>query len=1193
MRLPRGEEAKPVGQFEPMGSQPADVVALAAETATVAEPHASLLPHERPLQCVNRTPKPTEQEPDLGTVNLREAATAIRNGETLSFEISCGADGSIRYDVSPAFVPHNATLAETTDELPSAQMNLWSRLKRQLWYDSREPGEKTGTQDGQLDIQRLRQAAGTGWTLSTSVTGLSKEDVGATIRGLSREAEGFRITPGYEDVAAALVTRRQDLWRQANQGLVEESVVVGAADSGTLRRAEAAALAALPADGSRTSWEVVAGPDGQPQEFTSRQDAHAARSQGDRRVMGLEDVVNQLTVFDREHGVPGFDQKTPYNFALDYEKPTDPTIAFTHLLDNLDNPDGSPRQLGPLECSLSALTRGTAYVGPPGSGKTGALEEMAAQAAALGIPVFVMEAGQPAQEWRDINDYDNSWGQSLANRVAALTGDPARATVRVITPGKDEYRVTLDPLQRAGNNSWVRQAEEATIAITSSTLDEEAHRVYEKWLLKGLLKALEAEGVNTATDEPRYPFGEPAPPTQPSVAAGIKEEIADTGYESKERRAIEGYSVSQYENDFQGTAETLYRHGSTASYAKMLGVGGITVWRLGMLAKQSSRDQGAATFLGGLAAHLRDIAPVDGEDCPLRALVIVDEATIFGNNPTGAQNAKHIKETFRKIGLGVVIGTQDLIDLHPTVIANVGQVFASRVSDIETRNKIIERGGRLDFDAAEAVGELETGCWAYTGPGARMLRVASPNPATRPSKRGTLERDGRAIADLGIYDRFYTVTERQRAADSLLNTEAGRKILWWAIDATLSDADRHPMPTIVGPMRQLLDEDYLASQRLTPAIRDVMAQDAADMLATGPIEFGNAIRPSDIRARVAANMLAQMRRQTAPQRNLLEAKDSYLNSGHYSPVRDEVIAAMIAPAPTVKELARYQTLGSFPGRTARDVRQNVEKEARRVLSRVVGAVLAAPDAKSIGADHPAVLDFARLADSEDTTKAVRGHLAEVLAAKRPTSPEFNRDETDVLFRIIDLSVPLRQSGVSYAALLQKLDAAIGARQNQRGINMREWNKFYGTKFEGKTLAEQLASIDRHTAEHIRRTGYEISPVTKAFPRNRWSAAGQSVTDDIVTSIKRPADTPKEELDLERAHNNGRLRSWRLADLIFAGREADRADWNRIVSDGLIFNYGLSRTPGAQDFIFTLFGKATERLKERNQAYKATAGAERS
>ncbi|HSX01019.1 MAG TPA: hypothetical protein VLF67_02140, partial [Candidatus Saccharimonas sp.] len=239
---------------------------------------------------------------------------------------------------------------------------------------------------------------------------------------------------GREAAATAYETRRLALSRQVASTLVRESVVVGAPNSEALRQVERAALAALPADGGLTSWEVVKDATGRPREFNDKQAAHAAVSSAEHTVMGLEDTVRQLAVYERERGLPGFDQKTQPNFALDYDRPAGPTLSCTHLLDNLDNPDGTPRQLGPLEHSLADLTKPTLVVGAPGKGKTGLQEAMAAQAAALGIPVIVIEAGLPPQEAREREDYDNSWGQSLANHIAALTGDPRRSTVRVITP---------------------------------------------------------------------------------------------------------------------------------------------------------------------------------------------------------------------------------------------------------------------------------------------------------------------------------------------------------------------------------------------------------------------------------------------------------------------------------------------------------------------------------------------------------------------------------------------------------------------------------------------------------------------------------------------------------------------------------------------------------------------------------------
>ncbi|MEW5765064.1 MAG: ATP-binding protein [Acidobacteriota bacterium] len=376
---------------------------------------------------------------------------------------------------------------------------------------------------------------------------------------------------------------------------------------------------------------------------------------------------------------------------------------------------------GRYELDADRLTTHAAVIGMTGSGKTGLLVNLLEEAALAGVPTLVLDPkGDLTNRLLVFPDYRPEdfapfapvgRAAETAERwkagVEAFGPGPdaarslARVPVRVLTPGAELRPVNV--LERFACPPVEERAEVALSAAASlmalADLPDDPATSPEGLLLSHLLLDLWDSGSAPSLEDLVRQVLSPR-----LQRIGVLD--LDTVIPPKERTAL----ALRLNALLASPALAAWRSGAALDLDEWLNpasAGAQTVLTLSHL-PESQRLFFLGLLLGELASWTRRQTGSDS----LRALVVFDE--VFGyfpphpaNPPTKAPLLTLLKQA-RAFGVGVVLATQNPVDLDYKGLTNAGLWFLGRLQTEPDRRRVADALGALPggVDAAERLGEI-------------------------------------------------------------------------------------------------------------------------------------------------------------------------------------------------------------------------------------------------------------------------------------------------------------------------------------------------------------------------------------------------------------------------------------------------------------------------------------------------------
>jgi hypothetical protein len=374
-----------------------------------------------------------------------------------------------------------------------------------------------------------------------------------------------------------------------------------------------------------------------------------------------------------------------------------------------------------FELDADRLTTHAAVIGMTGSGKTGLLVDLLEEAGLAGVPALVLDpkgdltnrllvfpdfrpedfapfvpagrAAETAERWRK--------GVEAAGPEPDAARSLARVPVRVLTPGADLRPVNV--LERFAPPPSEEREEGALSAAASlmalADLPGDPATSPEGLLLSHLLLILWGRGAAPSLEDLVRQVLSPG-----MDRIGVLD--LDTVIPPKDRTAL----ALKLNALLASPALSAWRSGDALDLDAWLGpasAGAQTILTLSHL-PESQRLFFLGLLLGELAAWTRRQPGSDS----LRALVVFDE--VFGyfpphpaNPPTKAPLLTLLKQA-RAFGVGVVVATQNPVDLDYKGLTNAGLWFLGRLQTEPDRRRVSDALGSLPggADAAERLGEV-------------------------------------------------------------------------------------------------------------------------------------------------------------------------------------------------------------------------------------------------------------------------------------------------------------------------------------------------------------------------------------------------------------------------------------------------------------------------------------------------------
>ncbi|MEW6757373.1 MAG: DUF87 domain-containing protein [Acidobacteriota bacterium] len=373
------------------------------------------------------------------------------------------------------------------------------------------------------------------------------------------------------------------------------------------------------------------------------------------------------------------------------------------------------------ELDADRLTTHAAVIGMTGSGKTGLLVNLLEEAALAGVPSLVLDPkGDLTNRLLVFPDFrpedfapfvQAGRAPEAASRwragVEAFGPGPdavrslARVPVRVLTPGAELRPVNV--LERFTSPPEEERAEGALSAAASlmalADLAEDAATSPEGLLLSHLLLDLWGRGAAPSLEDLVRRVLSPG-----LDRIGVLD--LDTVIPPRDRTAL----ALRLNALLASPALRAWRSGEALDLNAWLGpasAGSQTVLTLSHL-PETQRLFFLGLLLGELASWTRSQPGSDS----LRALVVFDE--VFGyfpphpaNPPTKAPLLALLKQA-RAFGVGVVLATQNPVDLDYKGLTNAGLWFLGRLQTEPDRRRVADALGALPggADAAERLGEI-------------------------------------------------------------------------------------------------------------------------------------------------------------------------------------------------------------------------------------------------------------------------------------------------------------------------------------------------------------------------------------------------------------------------------------------------------------------------------------------------------
>ncbi len=373
------------------------------------------------------------------------------------------------------------------------------------------------------------------------------------------------------------------------------------------------------------------------------------------------------------------------------------------------------------ELDADRLTTHAAAIGMTGSGKTGLLVNLLEEAALAGVPSLILDPkGDLTNRLLVFPDFrpedfapfvQAGRAPETASRwragVEAFGPGPdavrslARVPVRVLTPGAELRPVNV--LERFASPPEEEREEGALSAAASlmalADLSDDPATSPEGLLLSHLLLELWGRGAAPSLEDLVRQVLSPG-----LDRIGVLD--LDTVIPPKDRTAL----ALRLNALLASPALKAWRSGAALDLDAWLGpasTGTQTVLTLSHL-PESQRLFFLGLLLGELASWTRSQSGSD----TLRALVVFDE--VFGyfpphpaNPPTKAPLLALLKQA-RAFGVGVVLATQNPVDLDYKGLTNAGLWFLGRLQTEPDRRRVADALGSLPggADAAERLGEI-------------------------------------------------------------------------------------------------------------------------------------------------------------------------------------------------------------------------------------------------------------------------------------------------------------------------------------------------------------------------------------------------------------------------------------------------------------------------------------------------------
>lgn len=1146
-------------------------------------------------------------------VDTGDVVDATLNGETMEIVVTRDAQsGEVKFEATPSLLPQGATTSEippdqvgADGEKAPSRFKFWARFRREKHPPS-DNGEAPARGQSQAEpepgvrIEDLLAAHNGPVKIvirGEGISGQEHTELMSRVGDMLHDAEG---TKGFERAARILTGIQDTLHAAEDVGLVNNSVLVGAEDEASLRRAATQMVrSVLPTDGQTWSVETERG------RVRVYPDEEAARAAGENDLnayMTAEEFGDLIRYPDRE--VRGFSLRDRHNFAVNREVPAGKRVIGVGTIEDNDG-----NEAGDFPVPVEDLLRHTLVVGATGSAKTYQLRELAAKAArdsldqqieafesqtGIRLSTLPRETADAAlKAWQEQADdrplkivvidqrKSGNYSEPLVNQMAGMGLPPEMATARVIRPGEEGLRPTLD-LFNPKDSSPVKQMEIAVNALTLGiTSDPEAQRMLKRYISDGVRTAYEKLGWNMETDQSRFPEGTPAHPTMPFVVRCIREALSNGDYEQKVKGNLSEFAAGQVQSTLDGISGRFFQGGHPIEFDKVMEDRGVTVFELDNMTDANARNVATAGIFRELIKAVDAENPDGGEQTRPRLLVIMDEAgKTFNNSDAGGENAD-LLTYIRTKGIEVAIGAQIIDDMNLAAIGNIRNIWAMRVELQKDRALLAEKMGatpveQLDYLVSD---ELTPGKALAFGEGmSRPIKTTTTHPRDIPKGVGRVE-DARTLVGLGAYREHYGGEVLVKARDYLRNDKTGNLIRAWAeMNASLVPLGRLPAP-LADPKYN--DRNELIGGRLKLALQgmtgaDALKRDSAVVMAAAAAvdsrpEIMNVATREELTNYLVDNMLGQIRGED--HRDEDPRIDLALNIGHYSAVKDALHATGVLTAPRLEDSESYEKLlGKVGGATAQEQLENLSKIEKAVKTKFVSALeeLADGDPTGTGGIRMAAELVKLVAGSANPPAATRQLLEEAKA----TLAKKNID-LDPAVHVNGAIDPENSNGFSYQkegpggipAMRAALEKAKTDAENAPAIDMGRWKRVYNEEFEGATAKEQLDNVLKAEAALIASSGYEVTESDMLFAPDLLD---EGLTMDNVGAALIRADEPKGHLveKQRRAQNDGKKEDLSLVAL------AERDDptlsqsqrWANAVGTNVLYNKSFAMPGSANRYL---------------------------